>query len=427
MRQARPLDDCFLHDKERLRHDDALALLKQRLGPLCDVEPVALAAAGGRILAEDVASPRDVPAIDNSAVDGYAFAHASLKGGDETWMPVVQRITAGAGPGAVLEAGAAARIFTGAPMPADADTVVMQEDTRSEIRNGQTFVAVPDALKRGANCRKAGEDVAAGALVARAGARLRPQEIAAIASTGKDTVACYAPLRIALVSTGDEVVRPGEPLQEGQLFDANYFMLRALLAATGAATTDLGILPDDETAVRSALLAAAAGHDVIISTGGASRGEEDHVVGVLREIGALHAWQIAVKPGRPLAFGQIGRTVFLGLPGNPVAVMVCFLLYGLPVLHRLGGADWREPARYAVRAGFSIRAKKPDRREFLRGTLERTGDGLIVRKFPRDGSALISSLTAADGLIELGEQVSAVKEGDPVAFIPFTEFGLPPG
>jgi len=422
----RLLDDCFLHDRDRLRHDDALALLRERVSPVAGRESVALGNAHGRILAENVASPRDVPAHDNAAVDGYAFAHQSLQKGGATRLPVRGRIAAGERRPATLEPGTAARIFTGAPMPEGADTVVMQEDvTIGPDGGGAQWVTVPDGLKPGANRRRAGEDVASGADVATTGARLRPQDIAAIASTGRDRVECYCPLRVALISTGDEVVRPGMPLGDGQLYDANHFLLDACLQTIGAQVSDLGILPDDADCVRSALRDASGNHDVILSTGGASRVEEDHVVHVLQEIGTLHAWQIAVKPGRPLAFGQIGGTVFLCLPGNPVAVMVCFLFYGLPVLNRLQGARWRLPARYRVAAGFSIKRKKPDRREFLRGILQRTDDGLIVNKFPRDGSALISSLTAADGFIELGEDVTALDEGDPVDFIPFGEFGLP--
>src|SRR5690606_15820477 len=210
----------------------------------------------------------------------------------------------------------------------------------------------------------------------------------------------------------------------GQVYDSNHFLLSALLETVDAEAHDLGVLPDDEDTVREAIARAATGHDVIVTTGGASRGEEDHVITAIDALGHRHLWQIAVKPGRPMSFGQIGDTVFLGLPGNPVAVMVCFLLYARPMLMALQGAAWQEPARYTVAAGFDVAQKKPDRREFYRGWLEHGPDGRpIARKFARDGSGLISSLRAAHGLIEIPEETTAFAEGDPVAFIPFGEVG----
>lgn len=410
------LDDCFLHDKDRLRHDEVISLLHERLAPVADVAVLPLEDAGGMVLAETVAAPRNIPAHTNAAVDGYAVRHDDLISGQDTELPVALRVPAGDTASHNLPAGSAARIFTGARMPEGADTVFMQEDCEASEEN----VSLPAGIKPGANVRAAGEDFSEGAIVAEEGQRLRPQDLAAIAATGKATVKCWAPLSVALFSTGDEVLQPGEPFAAGQVYDSNRFLLRSLLENLGVVTTDLGILPDQRGRVRTAVQKAAETHQVIITTGGASRGEEDHIVDVISSEGSLHAWQLAVKPGRPLALGQLNDTVFLGLPGNPVAAFVCFLFYAQPMMALLQGATWAPPQRFSVPAGFSVPKKKPDRREFWRAWIR---DGRAY-KFERDGSGLISGLTAAQGIIEVPEEATSVSEGDPVNYIPFSEFGL---
>ena len=419
--QRRLLDDCFLHDKDRLRHDEALAALKERLSCVVAEEDVALGEARGRIGAAAVTALARVPPSDNSAVDGYAFAHTDYlarKGN----MPVSARIAAGHPAGEPLVPGTAARIFTGAVMPAGADTVAMQEDC--DVSQDGPHLVVPEGLKPGANRRLAGEDLEAGAVLIEPGQILRAQDIAAAASTGAGHLRCHSPLRVAVFSTGDELVEPGIDLETGQIHDTNRPLLSALLAGLPVTVTDLGILPDDAVAVREALQSASKENDVLLTSGGASRGEEDHLISTLDAIGKRHTWQLAIKPGRPMCFGQIGNTVVLGLPGNPVAVFVCFLLYARPALLMLGGAGWREPKRFLLKAGFEIARKKPDRREFLRGILEPGTPSVSVNKFPRDGSGLISSLREAHGLVEIPEEATSVATGDMVAFLPFDQFGI---
>jgi molybdopterin molybdotransferase len=292
------------------------------------------------------------------------------------------------------------------------------------VTGDRTVVCIPAGLKRGANVRRAGEDVEAGATLLQAGAVLRAQDLAALASLGMAEVGCFTRLKVAVISSGDEVVRPGAPFSEGLVYDANAPMLHALIAAAGASPADLGVLPDDPVEVRRSLGDAAQRYDVIVVTGGASRGEEDHTVAVLDALGKRHLWQLAIKPGRPMSFGQIGDCVVLGLPGNPVAVFVCFLLYAWPMLRRMGGGAWPEPHRYRLPALFAFPGRKVGRREYWRGILKETPHGLGVDKFARDGSGLISGLRAADGLIEIPEDVGDVRPGDRVAFIPFSEFGI---
>lgn len=416
------LDDCFLHDKDRLTHAEALEILRSRLAPVAGTEPVPLAEATGRILAETIVAPRNIPAHTNAAVDGYAFAHAQYDARNGSRFTVPGRAAAGHAFGAPLGAGEALRILTGAVMPEGADTVAMQEDVTPE----GTSVFIPGGLKPGANRRLAGEDVEAGSTLADASLRLRPQDIAALAATGIGDALCRKRLRVAVISTGDELLSAGAPFAEGHVYDANAPMLTALTGLCGHAPSFLGILPDNAASVRASLAEAAANFDVVITSGGASRGEEDHVVNSLDALGSLRMWQLAIKPGRPMSFGQIGDCVFLGLPGNPVAVFVCFLLYAAPVLALLGGAGWREPRRYDVQAAFALNRRKTGRREFLRGQLVPDEAGqLSVKPYPRDGSGLISSLRASSGLIEIPEALEAVREGQRVSFIPYSEFGIP--
>ena len=423
------IDDCFAHGDRRLMHAEALTLLQENLSPVVTSETIAFSAAGGRYVAETIAAAQPVPAHTNSAVDGFAFAHAGYDRTEGTTFDVGGRAAAGHPLAESLPAKSAARIFTGAVMPTGADTVAMQEDCR--IDDGRVFI--PGGLKAGANVRKAGEDLAAGTVMFEAGHRLRAQDLAALASIGRAHIACYRRLRVAVVASGDEIVVSGmSDLQPGQVFDANTPMLTHLIGLTGAEVESLGIWRDDAAVVREKLAAAAEIYDVVLTTGGASRGDEDHMGGALAALGSRHFWQLAVKPGRPMMFGQIARKsdparpacVVVGLPGNPVAVFVCYLMYVFPLLNRLAGGPWREPRRYKLPACFSFKGRKSGRREFWRGMLIDTASGLSIDKFARDGSGLISGLRAADGLIDIPEDAGDVAVGDLVDYIPLSEFGI---
>ena len=419
-------NDCFDTDQSLMRLDEALALIESRVVAVTGRESVALDDALGRILAEPVVAGIDVPPHDNAAVDGYAVYHADLDAEGPTRLAVGGRVAAGHPLGRAARRGEALRIFTGAALPpgdgdAGPDTVVMQEDC--EIEDGH--VVVPPGMRPGDNRRRAGEDIARGAEALAAGRRLRPDDLGLAASLGRNALVVYLPLRVALFSTGDELREPGCELDPGAIFDVNRHMLRAMLAVLGCAVTDLGILPDDAKRVAGALAAAAPAHDLIITSGGVSVGEEDHVKAVVERLGGLSLWRLAIKPGRPLALGHIddgGRAVaFVGVPGNPVAVVVTFLRFARPLILRLAGATDTAPRLFRVRAGFAM-AKKAGRREFVRCRLQSTGDGPATAiRSGAQGSGVLSSVVAADGLVELPEEMTYLEAGAEVDFLSFAE------
>jgi molybdopterin molybdotransferase len=417
-------DDCFATGRPLMKAADALALLGERIGPVVGTEEVALDAATARILAEDVVSPIDVPPHDNSAVDGYAVFFDDLDAADPTRLPVTGRAAAGHPLGRPAQRGEAIRIFTGAPMPVGPDTVMMQEDCREQ----DGIVTVSPGIKRGSNRRKAGEDIGAGNRVLRHGIRLRPQEVGIAASVGRTALTVHERLRVAVFSTGDEVHEPGSPLPAGAIYDSNRYTLKSALRQLGCTVTDLGILGDDAGAIAGALEEAAGQHDVLVTSGGMSVGDEDHVRRAIEGLGKLHFWMLAIKPGRPVALGQIGAgsgtTPIIGLPGNPVAVMVTFLVVARPLLLRMSGATDIEPTRYRVRAAFDYR-KKQDRREFVRARLTPGADGIAVaEKHGASGAGVLSSLVGADGLVELPEEITLLEKGAMVDFLPFNEVSL---
>jgi molybdopterin molybdotransferase len=414
---AQLTDDCFAFGGPLMSVDDAARLMAERLDVIAGAEPTLLHLADGRILAEDLIAPIPLPPFANSAVDGYAVRHADLAPAGETVLPLVGRVAAGQATPAAPAAPAAIRIFTGAPMPDGCDTVFMQEDVA--IENGA--VRLPSGLKRGANMRPAGEDVERGAVALAAGCRLGPAELALAAALGLTELQVRARLRVGVFSTGDELQEGGQALRPAAIHDSNRILLLSLLARAGAEPVDLGIIRDQRDELAARLRQAAASCDLIVTSGGVSTGEEDHVRPAVEQVGSLVFWRIGIKPGRPVAMGVIGGAPFVGLPGNPVAVFVTFAFVVRPLLARLSGALWRPPRRIPVAVRFAYR-KKRGRREYVRVKLApRAEGGFDAFKHPRDGAGVLSSLTETDGLLEFADDLEGVSEGDAAPFIAYAE------
>jgi molybdopterin molybdotransferase len=406
-------DDCFAFGGPMLSVDDAVGIITSKVTAVGETETVVLVEADGRILARDIAAPLPLPPFTNSAVDGYAVPAGELPREKEQAFPIDGRVQAGAAAQAA-QAGHAVRIFTGAPMPAGTDTVFMQEDVRLDDKG---HVVLPAGLKPGANVRPAGEDIPEGHVALKAGQRLRPQDIALAAAFGLTQLDVVRRLRVAVFSTGDELASPGGPRAAAQLFDSNRFMLMAMLKRLECEVSDLGILRDAREPLAKALRQVAARCDLILTTGGVSTGEEDHVKAGVESVGSLVLWRMAIKPGRPVAMGIIGGTPFIGLPGNPVASFVTFVHVVRPTVLALSGALPAPLVPVPVRAAFGY-SKKSGRREYVRVTLRRAdGGALEAVKFPREGAGLLSSLVDTDGLVELGEAVTKVEPGDRVGFL----------
>jgi molybdopterin molybdotransferase len=410
-------NDCFAVGGGLLTVAAALAEIEARITPVVGTERVPLAAAAGRILARDVIATMNLPPHANSAVDGYAVAHADLMPDRETVLPVTGRAAAGHPLGRPARRGEAIRIFTGAPMPDGADTVMMQEDCALE---DDERVRLRPGIKKGANRRHAGEDIAKGETALSVGLRLRAPDLGLAAALGCREICAFRQLRVALMSTGDEIRDPGAPLPPGAIYDANRVMLAALLTGLGCAVSDFGIRPDREAALVDTLAAASADHDLIVTSGGVSTGEEDHVKSAIERLGSLHFWRLAIRPGRPVALGQVGGVPLIGLPGNPVAVIVTFVVLARPLVLRLAGAAPSPPRQFPVRAGFACR-KKLGRREYLRASLKGDGDAVVAVKYPSDGAGILSSVTRSDGLVILDEAANELTPGSMVEFLPFSE------
>jgi molybdopterin molybdotransferase len=394
--------------------DEALSLLRARLRAVVGQEAVPLSAAVGRVLAADVIAQRANPPQPNTAVDGYGFAGAVPEGAHV--MPLVPgRAAAGLAYSGAVPAGQAIRILTGAALPAGVETVILEED----VTLGTGEIAFRGPLKLGANTRKAGEDVAAGDVILPAGRVVTPADLALAAAAGLSDLVVYLPLRVGVLSTGDELREAGDAAAPGQIYDANRPMLLALLGQMGARPVDLGRVQDDRDALRARFDSARAEVDVILTSGGASAGDEDHVSALLRESGALQEWRIALKPGRPLALAMWDGVPVFGLPGNPVAALVCTLIFARPAIGLMAGSGWHSPQGFDLPAGFAKR-KKPGRREYLRA---RVRDGR-VEVFKSEGSGRISGLSWAEGLVELGDAAADIQPGDRVRFIPYGSFTL---
>ena len=413
-------NDCFAMPQgvDWVPVDDALDRLRAALRPVTGTEPRAVMAAAGRVLARDVVAPRAHPPTANTAVDGYGFAGAAAPGPGPHRLPLIDgRAAAGQPFAGAVPSGAALRILTGAALPKGVDTVVLEEDVALD----GAAIVFDGPLKPGANTRAAGEDVQAQDLVFLAGHRLTPPDLALLGAVGVAEVEVHRKLRVGVLSTGDEIIAtPGDAADAHQIWDANRPMLLALIAGWGYEAVDFGHVGDDPAAIAARLDAAAVSADVIITSGGASAGDEDHISALLAARGTLSSWRIALKPGRPLALALWNGMPVIGLPGNPVAALVCTLIFGRPALSLLSGAGWIEAQGFTVPAAFSKR-KKPGRREYLRARL--TGDG-AAEVFASEGSGRISGLSWASGLVELPDGAMEVSPGTPVRFLPYAGFGM---
>ena len=374
-----------------------------------------------RRLAEALTTPYDSPRFDNAAVDGYAFNCNDLIQQPDATLPLMAtEANAGGSEKLSLKQGYCMRVLTGAQMPKGANTVVMQED----VHLTNDSVTFPSHYKAHSNWRPQGEDVKVGEVIINEGQLIRPQDIGLAAAVGQAQLRVYNKVRVALFSTGNEVYELGQKLPEDGIYDVNRYLLKALLTSLHCEVTDLGILADDFSTIRTALDSASQDHQLIITSGGASTGSHDHIANVLKDLGEVHAWRLAIKPGRPLAFGQLGPALFLGLPGNPVAANVCTLMFGQPLIRALSGGGWHRPKSYPQKLGFDVN-KKVGRREWLRVFQEQQPNGdYVLQRSASHGSGILTSMTRADGLVEVDEASGNLPAGSLVDFIPFTSFGM---
>lgn len=408
-------DPCCSTPADMMSVDETRAALLQQAEPVTGIEHLGLNAALDRVLASDLDSPIAVPDFDNSAMDGYAFHSQDLEQAVSSGLTISQRIPAGA-VGQPLQRGTAARIFTGAPVPAGADTVVMQEHCRIE----QERVWLEKSVAAGANIRPRGNAIAGGARLLDSGTPMTPARLGLAASVGITGIDVFQRLKVAHFSSGDELVEPGQPLRSGQIYNSNRTLLNTLLGKQGCEVIDLGTVPDSFEATRDILMSAAAQADVVMSTGGVSVGEEDHIKSALQSVGSLDLWRVRMKPGKPLAFGRIESVPFIGLPGNPVSVFVTFLLFARPFLLKRQGRNDHVPCMYPVRAGFEHAAGP--RREFARVRLHDDPEqGPVAECYARQGSDVLASVAWADGLVEIPEN-ERIRQGNTVRFLPFSEW-----
>ena len=399
-----------------LAYDEALRQLTAGILPTGRVVEQPLRQALGAVLAHSIEAAIDVPGCAMSSMDGYAINTADLAAGDSTRLPVSQRIPAGSA-AEPLEAGSAARIFTGAPVPQGADAVIMQEQVEVDD-NGISFSARPPS---GDNIRPAGNDIKRGATILQQGCRLRAQDIGLAASVGRQSLPVYEPVRVGMFFTGDELVEPGQSLAKHKIYDSNRYTLHGLLSAMGCEIVDLGLVGDTLEETKTAMLRASTQADLVVTSGGVSVGEEDYVRIAIEKLGKLRMWRIGIKPGKPLAYGQINGTAFMGLPGNPVSVFATFCLFVNPVIQIMQGRPWRKPVAVPVTAGFDW--PKPDsRREFLRARLVAdAGQKTVAEIYPNQDSGVLTSTVWADGFVEIAEN-QTVTQGDTVDYLPFAQF-----
>jgi molybdopterin molybdotransferase len=406
-------DCCVTPHTPLIEYDEAIRLLLEQAHEVAETETLSLKDASGRVLAQSVTSPVNVPPLDNSAMDGYAVHSADIEPGKP--LPVSQRIPAGT-VGNELEAGTCARIFTGAPVPPGADAVIMQERATEQDDGSVSFESTPGT---GDHIRRAGEDITNGSTVLEPGIKLGAQHLGLAASVGVAELSVKRRLKVATFFTGDEIVEPGNPLGEGQIYNSNQYHLNALVQGYDCEVVNFGIVEDTLEATRNTIRKAAAEADLIITSGGVSVGEEDHVRIAIEELGTINMWRLKIKPGKPLVHGEVDGTPIIGLPGNPVSAFVTCLLFVRPFLLKMQGLNQVLPTSYPVMADFDW-PRAGIRREFVRAHVNNNKGRTTAELYPHQGSGVLSSTCWANGLVVIPEETTVTK-GDSVQFIPFKE------
>jgi len=410
-------NDCFKHNKKRISLEKAVSILEKRIKCIKKSQKIKLDQALGRILSKDIISKINVPAFNNSAVDGYAFKYSVLNKKKETALKLSGRITAGQNFNKKINKCETVRIFTGAKVPEGTDTVIMQEDCN--LNNNE--VILKEGIFKGANIRKKGEDIKCGKKIISKGSKLKAQDIALIASIGIKKINVFEKLTVGIFTTGNELFEPGAKISKSGIYDSNRYCLKNLLETIKCSVKDYGIKKDNEKLIRNSLKKISKECDLIITTGGMSVGEEDYVRKIVEKKGSLNFWNIAIKPGRPVALGNIFKKPFIGLPGNPVSVMITFLKIALPTINKLSGFLMPKEKNFIVTTDFDFK-KKSGRKEFLRVKVSKNLNGKIkIKNYPNTGSGVFTSMVETDGLVELPEKLTYLKKGTKIIFVPYSE------
>ena len=410
-------NDCFKYSKKRISLEKAVSILEKRIKCIKKTQKIKLDQSLGRILSKDIISKLNVPPFDNTAVDGYAFKYSDLNKNKETKLKLSGRIAAGQNFNKKIKKGEVARIFTGAKVPEGTNTVIMQEDCNV---NDNKIILKPGIFK-GANIRKKGEDIKSGKKIITKGSKLKAQDIALIASIGIKEIEVHEKLKVGIFTTGDELFEPGTKASKNGIYDSNRYCLKNLLETINCVVKDYGIKKDKEKLIKNTLKKISKECDLIITTGGMSVGEEDYVRKVVEKNGSLNFWNISIKPGRPVALGNIFKKPFIGLPGNPVSVMITFLKIALPTINKLSGFLSPKENNFIVATDFNFK-KKSGRKEFLRVKVSKNSNGEIkIKHYPNTGSGVFTSMVETDGLVELPEKLTYLKKGAKVKFVPYSE------
>ena len=410
-------NDCFKNNKKRISLEKAVSILEKRIKCIKKSQKIKLDQGLGRIVSKDIFSKLNVPSFNNTAVDGYAFKYSDINKKKKTSLTLNGRITAGQDFHKKIKKGEIVRIFTGAKIPEDLDTIIMQEDC--DVHDNK--IILKSGIFKGANIRKKGEDIKNGKKIISKGTKLKAQDLALIASVGINQIDVFEKLKVGIFTTGNELHEPGTKISKSGIYDSNRYCLKNLLNTINCLVIDHGIKKDNEKLIKNTLKKISKDCDLIITTGGMSVGEEDFVRKVVEENGSLNFWNIAIKPGRPVALGSVFKKPFIGLPGNPVSVMITFLKIALPTINKLSGFIISKEKEFLVTADFNFKKKK-GRKEFLRVKILKSLNGQIkIKNYPNTGSGVFTSIVETDGLIELPENLTYLKKGTKIRFVPYTE------